>query len=111
VAQTEIQRYIKALRHPDINVRREAARTLGDMGPGAKEAVPELIEALKGEDVDLIAVWALGQIGAAARAAVPAITQWLKKADSSCCCNIRGQLAYLPEDERRRLIGTCHSSK
>lgn len=102
----EVQRCREALKSPHVNIRREAARALGEIGPGAKDAVPELIEALNDEDMDLITVRALGQIGPAARPAAPAITQWLKKIDSwsGCRCrrNIRGQLPYLPEDAQRR---------
>jgi HEAT repeat protein len=62
----EVQRYREALKNADINIRRDAARVLGEIGPGAKDAVPELIEALDDADMDLIAVWALGRIGPAA---------------------------------------------
>jgi hypothetical protein len=100
----EVQRYKEALKSPDINIRREAARALGEIGPGAKDAVPELIEALDDEDMDLIAVWALGRIGPAAIAAVPAIRRWLAKVNSRCrrMSEIRPQLLYLPEDKRGR---------
>src|SRR4030042_958262 len=104
MADNEVQRYREALQSPDVNIRREAARALGDIGPGAKEAVPELIEALDDEDMDLIAVWALGRIGPAAIAAVPAKKRWLEKVDSSCRprAYVREQLPYLPEDKRGR---------
>jgi hypothetical protein len=106
MVDSEVQKYREALKSTDINIRREAARALGEIGPEAKDAVPELVEALGDEDVDLIAVWTLGQIGPAARAAVPAIRQWLKKIDSwsGCRCsrNARGQLPYIPEDKRGR---------
>jgi hypothetical protein len=106
MVDNEVQRYRETLKSPDLNIRREAARALGEIGPGAMGAVPELIEALNDEDMDLITVYALGRIGPAARAAAPAITQWLKKIDSwsGCQCkrNIRGQLHYLPEDIQRR---------
>jgi hypothetical protein len=106
MADNEVQRHREELKSPDLNVRRQAAVALGETGPGAKDAVPELIKSLNDEDMDLIAVWALGQIGPAARAVAPAITQWLKKIDSwsGCRCkrNIRGQLPYLPEDIQRR---------
>jgi hypothetical protein len=104
MVDNEVQRYREALKSPDVNVRREAARALGEIGPGAKDAVLELREALDDEDVDLIAVWALGEIGPAAIAAAPAIRRWLEKMRSSCrpLSLIQGQLPYLPEDERRR---------
>ncbi len=111
----DVQRYIEALKSPDINIRREAARSLGEIGPRAKDAVPELIEALNDEDMDLITVRALGRIGPAAKAAAPAITQWRKKIDSwsGCRCkrNIRGQLPYLPEDVRRRFRMNMHDDE
>jgi hypothetical protein len=104
VAQTEVQKYIEALRSHEINIRRDAARALGEIGPGAKDAVPELVKALEDDDMDLIAVWTLGRIGPTAIAAAPAIKRWLKKLNSSCRClgNIRSQLLYLPEDKRGR---------
>jgi hypothetical protein len=100
----QVQKYIEALKSTDIYIRRDAARVLGEIGPGAKDAVPELVEALDDEDMDLIAVWALGRIGTAAIAAVPAIRRWQEKLDSRCrrMSEIRGQLIYLPEDEQRR---------
>jgi hypothetical protein len=111
----EVLKYREALKSPEVNVRRAAARALGEIGPGAKDAVPELIEALNDEDTDLITVCALEQIGPAARAAAPAITQWLKKIDSwsGCRCrrNIRGQLPYLPEDVRRRFGMNMHDDE
>jgi HEAT repeat protein len=104
VVHAEVQRYIEALKSADVNVRRDAARALGEIGPGAKDAVPELMEALDDADMDLIAVWALGRIGPAAIAAVPAMKRWLEKVDSSCRprAYVREQLPYLPEDKRGR---------
>jgi hypothetical protein len=104
MVDNEVQRYREALKSADINIRRDAARVLGEIGPGAKDAVPELVEALDDADMDLIAVWALGRIGPAAIAAVPALKRWLEKVNSSCRPRsyIRGQLPYLPEDKRGR---------
>jgi hypothetical protein len=104
MVDNEVQKYREALKSTDIDIRRGAARALGEIGPEAKDAVPELVGALDDEDMDLIAVWALGRIGPAAIAAVPAVRWWLKKIDSRCrrMSEIRGQLIYLPEDERRR---------
>jgi hypothetical protein len=115
MVDNEIQRYREALKSPDLNTRREAARALGEIGPEAVDAVPELIEALDDEDMDLITVCALGQIGPAARAAAPAMKRWLKKIDSwsgcRCRANIRGQLPYLPEDDRRRFGMNMHDDE
>jgi len=107
MVNNEVERYTEALNNADINIRRAAARALGEIGPGAQDAVPELVEALNGDDIDLIAVWALGCIGPGARAAAPAIIQWQKKVDSRCrrMSEIQPQLLYLPED-KRGLSGT-----
>jgi HEAT repeat protein len=68
----------KALKHQDGNVRSGAASVLGEIGPAAKDAVPDLIEALKDRDMRPIAVGALGRIGPAAKDAVPALIEALK---------------------------------
>jgi HEAT repeat protein len=104
MVDNEVQRYRESLKSPEVDVRRAAARALGEIGPGAKDAVPDLVEALNDADMDLIAVWALGKIGPAAIAAVPAMRRWLEKVHSSCrpLSYVRGQLPYLPEDKRGR---------
>jgi len=64
----------------DKTVTCEAARALGDLGPAAKDAVPQLIQALKDKraNVRQFAATALGQIGPAAREAIPSLTDALK---------------------------------
>jgi HEAT repeat protein len=65
---------------PDVEVRWNAARTLGKMGPAGKEAVPQLIDGLKSKE-DLIrehAAEALGDIGSEARAAVNELAKTLR---------------------------------
>src|SRR5205085_2935576 len=47
-------------------VRREAIKALGDLGPAAGEAVPDLITALRSEDLRGPAAAALGSIGGGA---------------------------------------------
>lgn len=57
----------------------EAAQVLGQLGPAAKSAVPELIAALqKDESVQLDAADALGRIGADAAPAIPALKSLLE---------------------------------
>jgi hypothetical protein len=103
MTQSEIQKHIEALREVDWHVRANAARSLGEIGPDAKDAVPALIEALSDDDVSLVAGWALGQIGTAAKSAAPAIIQWMERPGCACRRNTFAQLAYLPEDTQRRL--------
>jgi HEAT repeat protein len=105
MVDNEVDRHIEGIKSHDADVRRAAARALGDIGPGAVNAVPELTEALDDEDIDLIAVWALGRIGPDALAAVPAIRRWLDKVDCRCrpVSEIRPQLLYLPEEKQQGL--------
>jgi HEAT repeat protein len=80
---------IKALNDKeDCALRVGAASSLGLIGLGARDAIPDLIEALKAEgiqDLDTsenltrLAAWALGQMGEAAKAAVPALTRIFQK--------------------------------
>lgn len=103
MTQSEIQKHIEALKDMDWRARANAARSIGEIGPDAKDAVPALIEALSDNDVSLIAVWALGQIGAAAKSAAPAIIQWMERPGCACRRNTFAELAYLPEETQRRL--------
>jgi HEAT repeat protein len=65
--------------------RYAALNLLGRMGPAAREAVPELVGLLKGNDQHLRqqALVALGNIGGGAGEAVPAMTGLLKDANVS----------------------------
>jgi HEAT repeat protein len=71
---------LKALEHENQVVRQNAIQALGRMGPGAKPAVPKLIEFLSGNDAGLrnSALWALNQLGLDGRAAIPALVENLK---------------------------------
>jgi HEAT repeat protein len=62
---------------PDVNQRRAAAETLGNIGKEAAAAVPALIDTLRDEDehVRYHCVVALGMIGPAASHAIPALKQ------------------------------------
>src|SRR5207302_4503403 len=64
---------------PTPDARRYAAAALGEIGPPARSAVPELTAALKDADAPLrpLAARALGKIGADAGPAVPAIIEML----------------------------------
>jgi HEAT repeat protein len=64
-------------------VRRGAARALGNMGPKAAEAVPDLVEALQDIDTDtrVEAASSLGNIGPAASSAAPHLGRAVKDAE------------------------------
>jgi HEAT repeat protein len=68
-----IQRLTNQLGFAEAIDRHQAAQALGKLRSGAKEAVPELVLALKDEDDDVrrTAAWALGEIGPEARDALP----------------------------------------
>jgi len=83
-AQTEVKRLIAALNSGDWHARWSAAVALGQMGPDAAFAVPDLIECMKDEKraVRYTAVCALSAIGPpAANAAVPALVTALRDGD------------------------------
>src|SRR5262249_43016990 len=64
---------IKQMKSPDPELRRAAAKALGDAGADAKPAVLTLAEGLKDSDkfVRRFSAQALGNLGADAKAAVP----------------------------------------
>ena len=69
-------------------VRMLAAMALSAVGEGAKDAVPDLIQALQDQDVSVryYAAYALGKIGQDAKDAVPALIQALQNDH-----NVRGR--------------------
>jgi HEAT repeat protein len=74
-----------ALKDTSPDVRGAAADALGALGPNAKEAVPELAQAVRDNKdqvrVRSYAVIALGRIGKEARQAIPALVEVLKEED------------------------------
>jgi HEAT repeat protein len=82
-----IRRLISCLSFPDIEERFDAAKALGAMRNGAREAVPVLVQTLEKDSdarVRRVAAWALGRIGAAAKGeaakeAVPVLVRTLEK--------------------------------
>ncbi len=80
-----IQMLTAALRDADAGVRRNAVRTLGQIGPAAAEAMPALISALRDEHTVFYsdAAKALGQIGPAAAEAMPALISALRDEHAS----------------------------
>lgn len=73
-----LPRLIAALRDKNPRVRRVSADALGEIGPAASEAVPQLIALLDDEQVWDAAAEALGQIGPESRAAVPKLVEALE---------------------------------
>jgi HEAT repeat protein len=73
----------KALANPLPRVRREAAVSLGKLGPKSKAAVDELRIALGDEspDVRLEVIVALAEIGAASESAIPDLVDLLSSPD------------------------------
>jgi HEAT repeat protein len=70
-----VAEWIELARSPDEDMRRQAVYALGQIGPGAREAVPALVKAVDDvkQEVRWYAVDALGRIGPDAEQAVPAI--------------------------------------
>jgi HEAT repeat protein len=76
--QTRTAKPICRLTHPDPVVQIHAGILLGDMGPAAREAVPTLLDMLKGESVQgrKLAAMTLGSIGLPET--IPALQQALQ---------------------------------
>src|SRR5262249_48219681 len=90
-----------ALKDKTAKVRKKAAESLGDLGPAAKSAVPDLVKAMKDTDptVSWAAIDALGQIGPDAAAAVPALIEALKEASTrGAAVDALGQLGSKARD-------------
>src|SRR5262249_52379078 len=75
-AEGEVDGLLKELQSPDSDLRRAAARRLGELKAEAKAAAPALVNAVK-NDKDLFvrrfAAQALGEVGADPKTAVPAL--------------------------------------
>jgi HEAT repeat protein len=82
--ESSIPVLVTALKDEDSEVRGKAALALGRIGPGAKVAVPNLVEVLRStvasinEEHNVRAAIALGDIGPNAGGAVPALIESLK---------------------------------
>jgi HEAT repeat protein len=84
-----VPKVARALKDGDKQVRLRAAGILGGIGPVARSAVPDLIEALKANDVsDVVglsvcrnAAWSLAAMGPAAKPAIPVIVEMLDSSD------------------------------
>jgi HEAT repeat protein len=76
----EVPGLLISLKSDQAPVRAGAARTLGDIGPAAKDAVPDLTAALRDADRDVRqnAAQALGNIGPAAQPAAAELSAALK---------------------------------
>src|SRR5699024_7255045 len=80
---------VRELKDPDAKVRARAAALLAALGPDAKAATPELLEALKDSDADvrcgvLEAVsggWFVEERGPHVEAAIAVIVEGLRDAD------------------------------
>src|SRR5262245_53462906 len=90
--------WTKGLRDPDVKVRREAVTAMGALK--VKDAVPDLIAALKDSDegVRAKAAEALWALGPEAREAVPALTLLLQDASAGVRLNAAGALGDIGPD-------------
>ena len=81
IGATAVPRLLESLRSPNPQLRWQATRVLGRIGPDAATAVPELVRLLSDEDprVRLAAARALGQIGPNAASSVPALIRMLEE--------------------------------
>ncbi len=99
---TRTQKLIGRLTHPDPVLQIHAGLLLGDMGPDAREAVPTLLEMLKGEAVQgrKLAAMTLGSIGVPE--AIPALRQALEDGNEIVRKLAAGALAKIESAARSR---------
>ena len=88
---------VQDLKSPDVQVRRDAAYALAELGPSAAEAAPALVEALRDQDTQVwaSAAQALGLIGPDAAVAIPALLENLDSRDAQRwyrCCYTLGRI-------------------
>ena len=88
----DVQELVVTLKSEKVAERAAAARILGEMGPKAKDAVPDLQAALGDADTEVrrSAARALGDIGGASKPSVPALGKALKDPDAQ----VRQSAAY-----------------
>jgi len=82
------------------DLQKQIAHTLGEIGPAAKDAVPQLIELLKSNKdhegfLNVVAADALGKIGPSASNAVPALIAALKSDDVRLLTRVEEALGNL----------------
>ena len=80
----DVKELVVTLKSEKVAERAAAARILGELGPAAKDAVPDLLAALGDADKDVrrCAARSLGDIGKASKPAVAALGKTLKDADA-----------------------------
>ena len=89
---------IEALKHKVSDVKSNAAKALGLIGPAAKDAIPNLIVNLhdKNDEVREFSVIAIGEIGPSAKDAVPALIEaFLNDEDSWIRSEAKEALGYI----------------
>ena len=81
----DVKELVVTLKSEKVAERASAARILGELGPAAKDAVPDLQAALADADKDVrrCAARSLGDIGKASKPAVKALGKTLKDNDAA----------------------------
>jgi RNA polymerase sigma factor (sigma-70 family) len=74
-ARTVVPTLKEALKDTDENVRGEAARYLRELGSAAKDAMPDLVAAVKKTDNTFLRGEMIGALGAMGPAAIPVLTE------------------------------------
>ncbi len=106
---------VRALDAPKDEMRFNAARTLMEMGPPAKDAVPALMAAMEKGDGNVkgFAIQALGAIGPDARSTVLAIAQVLQRGDvfmQGHAAEALGRIGPDAAETMPALLDLCRSS-
>lgn len=105
--EKEIQRLVNDLSNPDFKMRVKAVLGLGQIGPTAKRAVSNIIDALKYDenaDVRRFAAQALGKIGICAKDTLDALINALKDKDSYVCASAANALGNMGAEAEDAII-------
>jgi HEAT repeat protein len=96
--------WLRQLKDPDVVLRRQACRELGNMPAEAARATPALIEALRDENghVRHDAAAALGKLGPAAHEAVPVLVAALGDKEKSTRAAVAAALKKIDAEAAAR---------
>jgi HEAT repeat protein len=113
IPELDILKHLAGLKADNPDVRKKAARDLGEFGLAAKAAVPRLIATLRDTvpEVRQAAAAALGNIGPEAREAARPLSQAVKDADPQvreAAAKALGQIRPADREAVQALIDTLH---
>jgi HEAT repeat protein len=110
----DVDALVKQLKDPSADVRRAAAKSLGEMGADAMPAVPALIKALK-DDKDMFvrrfSAQSLGELGPDAKSAIKELTNAMKDPKKEVAEAATSALSKMGDEGVPALVDTIKDKK